>query len=391
MTGRAAGFRTARRHQERQPGAGHRRALGAVAWWNRPVDVIVAGGGPAGWALASACARHGLRVTLVAPNHRWWRATYGMWLDETGLLPPGSRWVSARARGGGRWLPRDYAVLDNASVLDALAHPAITTVKGRVTATTPAGVRLATGAELTAGLVFDATGTAGKDRVEQTAFGVILSPEDAAPLVGPGEAVFMDWRQPGVDGPATFLYAVPLPDGQVLLEETSLARRPGLRFTDLEQRLRARLGAAGVTADGPVERVRFPVDVGPPARRGDHVIPFGAAAGFVHPATGFSLADTFRLAPAVASAVRRGPAAVRRVLWPERARLVYRLRRRGLATLLSLTADEHEEFFDLYFALPAHHQRAYLSGRADLAATAAAMAALFRTAPHHLRRKMIMP
>ena len=82
---------------------------------------------------------------------------------------------------------------------------------------------------------------------------------------------------------------------------------------------------------------------------------------------------------------------MRRVLWPARARLVYRLRRRGLATLLSLTAAEHEEFFDLFFALPDRHQRAYLSGRADLDGTAAAMAAMFRAAPARLRRKMVRP
>jgi lycopene beta-cyclase len=70
---------------------------------------------------------------------------------------------------------------------------------------------------------------------------------------------------------------------------------------------------------------------------------------------------------------------------------VYRLRRRGLSTLLSLTAAEHEEFFDLFFALPDRLQRAYLSGRADLAGTTAAMAALFAAAPAHLRRKMIKP
>jgi lycopene beta-cyclase len=195
----------------------------------------------------------------------------------------------------------------------------------------------------------------------------------------------MDWRQPpGFGEPATFLYAVPLPDGRVLLEETCLARRPGLGFGELKERLHARLGPL----DGPVERVRFPVDVPP---RGHGAIPFGAAAGFVHPATGFSLADTFRLAPVVASHVRVGPRAVRRVLWPAQSKLVYRLRRRGLSTLLSLTAAEHEEFFDLFFALPERHQHAYLSGRADLVGTVAAMTAMFRAAPTHLRRKMIKP
>jgi lycopene beta-cyclase len=272
-------------------------------------------------------------------------------------------------------------VLDNESVLAAFAHPGIEVVRARAEVMTGTEVRLTGGDVVRAGMVFDATGALGAaDRVEQTAFGVVVA---ATPRF---EAVFMDWRQPpGFGEPATFLYAVPLPDGRVLLEETCLARRPGLGFGELRDRLHARLGPL----DGPVERVRFPVDI--PPSRGQGAIPFGAAAGLVHPATGFSLADTFRLAPAVASHVRVGSKAVRRVLWPPKARLVYRLRRRGLATLLSLTAAEHEEFFDLFFALPDRSQRAYLSGRTDLLGTAAAMAAMFRAAPAHLRRKMIRP
>ncbi|HEX6352882.1 lycopene cyclase family protein, partial [Actinophytocola sp.] len=271
-------------------------------------------------------------------------------------------------------------------VLAAFAQEGIEVVKARAVEMTATSVRLVDGEVLRAGMVFDATGARrDADRVEQTAFGVVV-PESS--LAGDGTAVFMDWRQPApFSEPATFLYAVPLPDGRVLLEETCLARRPGLGFDELRDRLHARVGPV----DGPVERVRFPVDVGPPPLWDNGPVPFGAAAGLVHPATGFSLADTFRLAPEVASAVRVGRRAVRRVLWPARARLVYRLRRRGLATLLSLTAAEHEEFFDLFFALPAHHQRAYLSGRADPVGTAAAMAALFRAAPNHLRRKMIKP
>lgn len=344
-------------------------------------DVLIAGGGPAGWSLASACARRGLSVTLVAAT-RGWPATYGMWLDETDCLPPGARWVTALPRG----MSREYVVLDNESVCAAFAHPGIEVVKARVAAMTVSRVRLTDGTELVGGMVFDATGVLGAvGRVEQTAYGVAVSTTD---VVAPGEAVFMDWRQPpGFGEPATFLYAIPLPDGRTLLEETSLAHNPGLQFTELRDRLHARLGIL----QGTVERVRFPVDVPPPARWARSAIPFGAAGGLVHPATGFSLAETFRLAPVVAHTIGRGTRAVRRVLWPERARLVYRLRRHGLSTLLSLTATEHEEFFDLFFALPAHHQRAYLSGRTDVRGTAAAMAALFRAAPTHLRRKMIKP
>jgi lycopene beta-cyclase len=375
-------------------------------------DVAVAGGGPAGWSLASACARLGLRVTLVTPTATAsWRATYGMWLDEVAVLPPGARYVTARARAGGRWLSRRYVVLDNPTVLAAFAHPAVTVVHGRVSATTPDGVRLTDGSELPASTVVDATGARaalaggrppttadprrspalrrkrGRPPVEQTAFGVLVSPEVAAPFVGPGEAVFMDWSQPpGFAGPATFLYAVPLPDGRVLLEETCLARRPGLGMAELRARLDARLGGLP-GGDTDTEKVRFPVDRRPSATG---PIPFGAAAGIVHPATGFSVADTFRLAPALAAAIREG-SDPRKVVWPLAARLTHRLRRRGLATLLALTPAEHGEFFDLFFSLPDHRQRAYLSQRADLGGTAVTMAALFRAAPAHLRRKMINP
>jgi lycopene beta-cyclase len=278
-------------------------------------------------------------------------------------------------------MSRDYVVLDNDSVLAGFAHPGIEVVKARVAAMTASRVRLTDGSVLTAGMVFDATGVLGAaGRVEQTAYGVVVP--------APHEAVFMDWRQPpGFGEPATFLYAVPLPGGRTLLEETCLARRPGLGFGELRDRLHARVGPVA----GPVERVRFPLDIPPPPRLARGAIPFGAAAGFVHPATGFSLGDTFRLAPVVAHTIGRGSRAVRRVLWPERARAVYRLRRRGLATLLSLTAAEHEEFFDVFFALPDHLRRAYLSGRTDVGGTAAAMAAMFRAAPAHLRRKMINP
>ncbi|MPZ82746.1 MAG: lycopene cyclase [Actinophytocola sp.] len=394
-------------------------------------DVVVSGAGPAGWAAARACAARGLRTALVAPRpFAPWPATYGMWLDEAPLLPPGAGYVVARARvvaGGSRWLDREYAVLDNASVRAALAHPAVEVRTGRLV---DGAVELTGGGTVEAPVVIDATGARARGGVEQTAFGFRVPAEVAAPLVGPGEAVFMDWRQP-LPGPPTFLYAIPLPDGRVLLEETSLARRPGLPFADLRSRLLARLAAHGIDpGDAEVERVRFPLDLGPPAEmpasrarawcpsptrsrgaplmpvyrsgvagsgvarglwtssgREWRVVPFGAAAGLVHPATGYSIADSVRLAPLVAEAIASGGArAARRVVWSPEARAVHRLRRAGLRALLALGPGRTEELFSLFFALPANRQRAYLSGREDLAGTVAAMAGLFRVAPWGLRR-----
>ncbi|HWM07072.1 MAG TPA: lycopene cyclase family protein, partial [Actinophytocola sp.] len=137
------------------------------------VDVVVAGAGPAGWAVAGACARRGLRTALVAPRPLApWPATYGMWLDEAAALPVGAGYVVARARvaaGGSRWLAREYAVLDNASTRGALGHPAVRVLAGRLDGGT---VVLADGGTLTAPVVVDATGAARRSSAvaEQTAF-----------------------------------------------------------------------------------------------------------------------------------------------------------------------------------------------------------------------------
>ncbi|MDQ2706969.1 MAG: lycopene cyclase family protein, partial [Actinomycetota bacterium] len=46
-------------------------------------DVLVVGAGPAGRAVAAACAEHGLDTGLLDPAPtRPWRATYGAWSDE---------------------------------------------------------------------------------------------------------------------------------------------------------------------------------------------------------------------------------------------------------------------------------------------------------------------
>jgi lycopene beta-cyclase len=218
--------------------------------------------------------------------------------------------------------------------------------------------------------------------------------------VAPGEALFMDWRPvPGVgrlEWP-TFLYAVPLGGGRVLLEETSLARRPGLPVDVLAARLRARLAGHGVVVPDDAQRevVRFRLDT--PRHRAPGVLGFGAAAPLTHPATGYQLATALRAAPVVAAALAAawpaGPAAAlaagRRVLWPPSARLTHTLRRRGLEALLRMPPPRVPEFFDGFFALPAAARDDYLGARERPAATAAAMAGLFRTTPWAVRLRLI--
>lgn len=363
--------------------------------------MVIAGGGPAGRALARACARRGLATVLIdpAPGRRW-RATYGLWADELPSLPGSAVACAPSSTLAFGTVPhvldRQYLVVDNAGLrawLDGGYDVVAGTVSGVDHGGQGSSVRLEDGRVLAAGLYFDASGVRPRgDRYEQTAFGAVLPAEDALRLVdNPDTAVFMDWR----DTESGFLYVLPLGDGTVLVEETSLARKPGLPPEILAARLRARLKAAGLTARGREERVRIVLDV-PVPRRG-RTVPFGAAAGLVHPATGYSVATSVRLAEPVAGAVvqawDRGPAAAASAahgaLWPSSARTVHGLRRHGLRALCGMPPELVPVFFDLFFTLPIPRQRAFTSGREDVPGATEAMSALFRMAPWKVRKHLI--
>lgn len=378
-----------------------------------PMDVLVVGGGPAGSALAGACARHGLNTGLLDPSpQRPWTATYGMWSRELPVDLPGSV-VAARADGRAIALTEhdlgwEYAVLDvpalQAHLTDQLTGVQIHT--GRAVGSPARGVvALADGSLLRAAVVIDAGGrarplgpAARRTSAEQTAYGLVLDEQAVAPLVARGEALFMDWRtHHGETGWPTFLYVVPLGGGRVLVEETSLACRPGLPLSTLRRRLHARLAHHGIAtpSDARSEKVSFPVDQ--PRHRGRGVLGFGAAAPLIHPATGFSLAASLRLAPQVAGALAAhlpaGPdkalAAAQATVWPRSAKVLHHFRRIGLEALLRMPPADVPGFFEQFFALPAAHRWTYLTARDDVGGTVAAMNCLFRSADGRLRRHLM--
>lgn len=386
-------------------------------------DVVVVGAGPAGRALAGACAARGLATALVDPTpQREWRITYGAFTAELPAdLPPSA--VAARARGRAvaltAWdLGWEYTVLDVPGLrahLDA-ALADVTVLAGRAAHRDGTGIVLADGTHLAAGAVVDAGGYSqplvpgpapprppARPLAEQTAYGLVVDEATAAPVVGPGEALFMDWTPVRPEGPAqpdwpTFLYAIPLGGGRVLLEETSLARRPGLPTAQLRARLLARLARAGVVPEPESdERVHFPVDTR--RHRAPATLGFGAAAPLVHPASGFSVATALRLAPLVADALaahlpadpRAALAAARAVVWSPGARAVHALRGRGLEALLRMPPAEVPAFFEVFFALPERHRWTYLTGRDDIVGAVVAMNALFGSAGWGLRGRLVGP
>src|SRR5699024_10354968 len=162
--------------------------------------------------------------------------------------------------------------------------------------------------------VVDARGLRrGPSRPEQTAYGVVVDRARAHRLLDGERALFMDWRPdyaaraaatPG--GPGSFLYAVPVGDGRILLEETCLTGLPPLAVGVLRARLEARLAAHGLRLTGrePVERVRFAMSTGPCDRPPfpappDGPLVFGSAGGLMHTATGYSVAASLSAADAV--------------------------------------------------------------------------------------------
>ncbi|MVU78158.1 lycopene cyclase [Nocardia sp. ET3-3] len=352
--------------------------------------MLICGAGPAGRALAHRALAHGLAVTVVDPHpHRVWTATYAAWADELPewLAPEAVAvtierpvaWTDRRIE-----LDRRYTVLDTPALRDSLDLTAARLVQDHVTRIDrPArhtthgldlpSVRLGSGQVLPAGRVIDARGVARSPGLaEQTAFGLIV---ERAHWPEP-DTYFMDWRddngaEPGA--PPSFLYAVPLDDERMLLEETCLAGRPALDLPVLRERLlhRLRSRAIPLTGDEPVERVRFPVHGGTPKAAA-----FGAAGAFTHPATGYSVAAALRLADSVVAGDS---------IWPGSARVVHLLRQAGLRALLALPHSDLPLFFDAFFMLPPAAQRAYLSERENLSGTATAMAKLFAALPWRTR------
>ncbi|OZE94468.1 lycopene cyclase family protein [Rhodococcoides fascians] len=359
---------------------------------SRSADVVVVGLGPAGRALSARASAAGMTVIAVDPHpDRTWTPTYSAWSDELpGWLSPdvvatrtSSPTVFTTAR---RSIERPYCVLDTAALQRSLRSDAVQEVQAHAESVRAHSVTLADGTLLGAGTVVDARGTIGEiGLAEQTAFGIMVPRDVAAPALDGVDAWFMDWRRDNDAAPTdvpSFLYAVSTDPETVLLEETCLVGRPALSFAVLEERLRTRLRNRGVVVSGaePVERVRFPVQP-PPANGAERgVVRFGARSSMMHPATGYSVAASLTAADEVVDYIRRGERVGSLSIWA-----VQKLRNLGLRTALGLQPELVPHFFASFFDLPVALQRAYLSGRADPKGTALAMTRMFPTLPTEAR------
>lgn len=354
------------------------REVGAAA------DVCVVGLGPTGRALAHRAMAAGMRVVAIDPRPtRLWGPTYSCWVDE---LPEwlGHGAIASRIDAPVVWtkaehrIPRPYCVLSKQGLFDALPLDDATVITGRARTVQPHRVELADGTEVRAATVFDTRGQAAPgQRRTASAHGIFVDEDIAAPMVTAGEGLLLDWRDEngaGPDEPPSFLYSVPLGDGTVIFEETSLGLRGGMPQHELRRRTLNRLAAHGIRlrGDEPTEAAHYPLDGVPPKTGRGQVIPYGSRGGMMHPITGYCVADSLALVDTALDAIWRGDDPVA-ALWTREARLVHWMRMRGVYGLGRLTTAQSIAMFDAFFTRPPRQQRALLSAHDDYTALGAAL------------------
>ncbi|GAB2688391.1 lycopene cyclase family protein [Nocardia thraciensis] len=367
----------------------------------READVCVVGLGPAGRALAHRAARAGLDVVAVDPRpERLWPPTFSCWIDELpGWLPSSA--IAQRIEAPVVWtksahrIERPYCVLSKQGLRDALPLDDATVVAGRAASVEAHRVELKDGSVITASAVVDTRGLPSPgSRRTASAHGIFVDAERAAPMVAGGEGLLLDWRDENGAGPGeppSFLYAVPLGDGTVIFEETSLGLRGGMPQHELRRRTLNRLAAHGIRlrGDEPTEAAHYPLDQPPPERSAAGPVPFGSRGGMMHPCTGYSVAASLALVDTAVDALRGGADPVA-ALWPWQARLVYWMRMRGVYGLGRLTTAQATSMFEAFFTASPRQQRALLSAHADYAPLAAVLfMTVARTWPFRWRYDLV--
>ena len=321
-------------------------------------DLVIAGAGPSGLAVADRVSSAGLSVCIVDPSPlAYWPNNYGVWCDEfaamglddcyeivwprakvfLGAQPEDEKCVCTLAtmlcgvhahHSKFRFLYRPYARVDRTKLkrklLDRCVSQGVRFHLAPVDSVTHAGGRSAVlasdGTALDGAMVLDATGHVRKlvtfdapfEPGYQGAYG-ILARVESHPF-DLDTMLFMDWRDDHTVGdPAmrdantalpTFLYAMPFDEHRIFLEETSLVARPAVPFPELQARLAARLKHLGITVTD-IEEEEFcliPMGGVLPTNP-QRVLGIGGTAGMVHPSTGYMVARMLGAAPTLGDAI----------------------------------------------------------------------------------------
>ena len=387
----------------------------------RERTLAIIGFGPAGRALATRAQAGGWHVSAWDPtggrcpsSMGMWRRQFPTWLPHDMILTTHRPWVIFDDYE--RQLSDEYIMLSPTAFMTATdikhLHPERASVQSIRQQWLQLSENVVGSTADRPVWIFDTSPTTPLP-IRQLALGVIV--DEAALPPSERRAVLMDYRVPTradialhrlplsaipwpdaiADPPAqpadpqdapwaSFSYRMPLGDGRWLIEETVVAtycQRPydSKQWSWLRQAQLARLQALGISRDDihDWEFVDFPLGPRefPQLRRGDrHVVQWGARAGMIHAATGYSIGTAFELADDILAACEplpkrsriRGPLLA--VRWwarrnaPPRGWVTAWLHRRGLRAMLEFSPAQVRDFFGVFFTLPPHQQREYLTG-----------------------------
>nr|AUE44520.1 lycopene epsilon-cyclase [Grateloupia turuturu] len=303
-------------------------------------DVLVIGAGPAGLSLSSALGQRQLTVACADPQlHKPWPNHYGVWEDEfqkVGLADCATaRYENTTIYAGQKKivLDRPYIRVDRIKLkqrfVNRCKHARVTMIPARVTEVDHPSRQWSLvrfdDQDLTirARVVIDCTGHAlqftndsGKNGYQQpwaqAAYGV-EAVVNGHPFET-DEMLLMDFRddhaigdmREASDRRPTFLYVFPSGERRGFFEETSVIAPTAVSFEELKKRLERRLEHSGIVIERVIEEEFSLIPMGGSLPRRGRVVGFGGAGGLVHPATGYMVGRTVKLAEELAEKIGRG-------------------------------------------------------------------------------------
>lgn len=376
----------------------------------RKSDIIVAGGGPTGTRLAAALAEKGLKTILLdpEPDAPWPNSYGGFALDARGLGLGEA--VNARYEQPSVYAGSDKSIRLGAEYLRFDTEKLRGLLRDQARR---AGVQICAGALSRSQLsscdsfVIDATGRAAlmseaptRAPFFQSAYGAWISARDASRLGS--SMTLMDYRPVDDEQSLSFLYAMPERDEhgntRLFVQETVLIADRPVGFEILRRRLQERLVKMGIASLEEEKSERCLIPMGLPLPSGqEQALAFGASAGMVHPATGYQLLRTLRLAEPLAEHLRQNWSQSRAgliqsgtdLLWGKSERQAWRLFSWGAAVLAGFDAPSLRRFIQAFFSMPRDQWLGFMTGNLAPGEILKVMWSLFLEASPRLRLELI--
>lgn len=393
-------------------------------------DVVVIGTGPAGLRLAEQVSSHGIKVCCVdtSPLSEW-PNNYGVWVDEfesIGLEDCLDKtWAMTSVYINDhktKYLDRSYGRVSRnklkLKMMENCVKNGVKFHKAKVWEVNnqefESSIICDDGKEFKASLVVDASGFTSsfieynkhRNHGYQIAHGILAEVESHPYDLD--KMVLMDWRDTHLGNEPelrannkklpTFLYAMPFDSNLIFLEETSLVSRPVLSYMEIKRRMVARLRYLGIRVKRVIEDEKCLIPMGGPLpTMPQNLMAIGGTSGLVHPSTGYQVARTLALAPAVASAIAeclgstrmvRGRPLHRKVwneLWPMERKSSREFYSFGMETLLKLDLNGTRNFFNAFFDLDPYYWHGFLSSRLSFGELVCLSLSLFVRASNYSR------